>query len=125
MVATDEKQGKRKNDFCWAKKGELVKFGFECDGESVDGGCGCRRSFAGFETHKASTTAEVQDREITREEYRDLFCGALRQEGWLTDDGGLSPEDIDEELDELIKTAEVFQTGSIIEKRGNSIKVRV
>jgi len=122
MVATDEKQGKRKNDFCHTKKGELVKFGFECDGESVDGSCGCRRSFAGFETHKASTTAEVVDKEITREEYRDLFCDALKQEGWLE---GLSPEDVDEELDELIKTAKVFETGSIIEKRGDSIQVRV
>ena len=37
LVATKETQGQRKNDFSHAREGELVKFGFECDGEEVDG----------------------------------------------------------------------------------------
>ena len=54
LVATKETQGKRRNDFCWATEGELVRFAFQCDGEAVDGRCGCRRSFCGLDSHKAS-----------------------------------------------------------------------
>lgn len=53
MVATREGQGFRENDFSWTKENELVGFTSECDGETIDGNCGCRRSMSGFDTHTA------------------------------------------------------------------------
>ena len=126
MVATSQTQGKRNNDFSWTEEGELVKFGMECDGEDVDGKCGCRRSFAGFKTHKAGTTAMVVERDMTREDFFDEMCEALKQEGWYRpdEDFGLSVSDIDEEVDELLNIANGFPVGSVLEKRGNKIQER-
>jgi hypothetical protein len=56
FVSTKDGQGIRNNDFSWTNEGELVKFALECDGEKIDGKCGCRRSMSGFDTHKATTT---------------------------------------------------------------------
>lgn len=126
MIATSQTQGDRKNDFCWTKDGELVKFGMECDGEAVDGKCGCRRSFSGMESHKAGTTAMVVDRDMTKEDFFDKMCEALKQEGWYKpdEDSGLSISEIDEEVTELLNIASGFCTGQIIEKRGTKIQVR-
>ena len=126
MVSTSQTQGHRKNDFSWTTEGELVKFGMECDGEAVDGKCGCRRSFSGFDSHKAGTTAMVVDRDMTREDFFDKMCEALKQEGWYRpeENEGLSVAEIDEEVDELLNIASGFTTGQIIEKRGNKIQVR-
>ena len=47
LVATTKTQGQRKNDFCWVPEDEIVQFAFVCDGEKIDGSCGCRRSMSG------------------------------------------------------------------------------
>lgn len=127
MVATKTGQGKRKNDFCWTKEGELVKFGLECDRELVDGNCGCRRSFCGFDTSKATTTAKIEERDIIRAEFIDQMKKALEREGWYRPketESGLSIQEIEEEADELLSMAKGFPVGSIIEKRGNKLQVR-
>jgi hypothetical protein len=127
MVTTKKGQGKRKNDFCWTNEGELAKFGLECDREEVDGHCGCRRSFCGFDTSKATTTATIEDRDITRAEFIGLMKKALEREGWYRPketESGLSNQEIEEEADELLSTAKAFPVGAIIEKRGNKLQVR-
>jgi hypothetical protein len=127
MVATKTGQGKRKNDFCWTKEGELVKFGLECDRELVDGHCGCRRSFCGFDTSKATTTATIEERDIIRAEFIDLMKKALEREGWFRPkdvDSGLSVQEIEQEADELLSMAKGFPVGAIIEKRGNKLQTR-
>ena len=45
---------------CWCEEGELVRFATECDGERVDGRCGCRRSMTGMSTLKATTTVRCE-----------------------------------------------------------------
>src|SRR3990172_8245236 len=63
LVATAETQGERSNDFCHTVEGELVTWpALECSGESVDGGCGCRRALCGVGSLKATTTAKVVER---------------------------------------------------------------
>jgi len=119
FVATKEGQGKRKNDFCWAKEGELVKFCFECDGESIDGNCGCRRSMGGFNTLSATTTFKVVDMDITREEFIRRFAESEEKAGWIWTD-----EEISRFGNEMLETAKEFPTGKVLEKRGNLIQTR-
>jgi hypothetical protein len=62
LVATEETQGRRPNDFCFTEEGELVLFGSECSRETIDGPCGCRRSLVGVRSGMATTTVRVVER---------------------------------------------------------------
>jgi hypothetical protein len=125
FVATKEGQGIRKNDFSWTTEGELVGYAFECDGETVDGNCGCRRSLSGFDSHKATTTFKVSLLSMTEEEYIAKFLESQRKAGWLTDK-------TDEEgkkvyvatAKALLRIASRFPANRVLEKRGNSIQTR-
>jgi len=106
FTATRQTQGQRDNDFCWAEEDELVRFPFECDGERVDGQCGCRRSMAGLLSQKATTTFKVVELPIGKEALQ--FVTRLP----------------DEELDQLLYAASRFQIGAVCERRGNLIQER-
>ncbi len=106
FTATRLTQGQRENDFCWAEEDELVRFPFECDGESVDGGCGCRRSMAGICSNKATTTFKVVELAIGKEVLQ--FVTRIP----------------DEELDALLDAAASFPIGAVCEKRGDHIQQR-
>jgi len=121
IVATDKTQGQRKNDFCHANVGELVRFGFECDGGTVDDKCGCKRAMAGIDSHKATTTMEVVSKDISREEFELLIKSSL-VDAWGK---GVAEKCYKEEADELINIAKIFQIGDVIEKRGRKIQTRV
>jgi len=122
LVATKAGQGKRKTDFCWADEGELVNFGFECDGETVDGSCGCRRSMSGFETFKATTTFKVEDRNITREDFIRALVQSLKKAGWLTIAN--NEKLVRDTVAELLTLAKSFPVGKVLERRGDKIQVR-
>ena len=125
FVATKEKQGLRKNDFCWTDEGELVKFALECDGETVDGNCGCKRGLGGVDSHKATTTFTVEDRDIDTEEYIKLMLESERQGGWInkdTDEATISA--FRDEAKYLLELADCFKIGDVLEKRGSKIQVR-
>lgn len=127
LVATQETQGQRKNDFHWAKTGELVRFGMDCDGESVDGGCGCRRSLCGTESGKATTTFEVQEQQLSDEEFRQRIETSLRSSGWIGQAWSKPDEDrsmIDDEVASLLEIANHFPVGTILERRGDQIRAR-
>jgi len=121
LIATKEKQGIRKNDFSFTDEGEFVKFGFQCDGESVDGGCGCMRSVCGFDTQKATTTFKVEDEEITKEDYINKFLKSEKEAGWFKEK---DKEEFTDMAEELLSIADQFKTGTILEKRGSKIKER-
>ena len=122
LVATTETQGQRNNDFCFVPEGEIVHFTLECDGETVDGGCGCRRSMSGLKSHKATTTMKCVDVEITEAELKglifDFYC-----KGWkmsLID----ATKEAEVEGAELMRMAGYFAVGAIVEKRGRNLQVR-
>jgi hypothetical protein len=121
LVATKETQGKRKNDFSWCNEGELVTFAMECDGETIDGSCGCRRAMAGMVTHTATTTFKVIEAEITKEALLESEMVSII-EGWGDSEGikALAREN----AKELLSTADLFEVGTILEKRGNRIIAR-
>ena len=126
LVATNEGQGKRKNDFFHADEGELVRFGSECDGEAVDGRCGCRRRMTGMATNKGTTTMKVIDLpNLTEEDFKAQIEGSLRASGWLSI---MKPEaaekHVADEAAQLKGMAEFFPIGVVLEKRGIKFQVR-
>lgn len=125
LVATKETQGQRKNDFCHANESEVVTFTSECDGESVDGGCGCRRSMGGTVSHKATTTMKLIESNMSKEDFKAVIRKSLETAGWL----GLTSKAkadawVTKDANELLRVASYFQVGDIIEKRGNKFQVR-
>jgi hypothetical protein len=127
LVATKELQGQRKNDFNFCDDGELVGFTFECDRETVDGPCGCRRSLSGLKSMKGTTTFKVVDLpDMTIEKFRAELRASKEAGGWLK---SLSEKDIadwvNSEVDELARVANMFTVGRVVEKRGRSILCRL
>lgn len=126
LVSTKETQGQRSNDFTWTNEGELLKYGFECDRESVDGSCGCKRSLVGVTTSKATTTMKVIDLPLTPSDFKLLIVASLKREGWITG------ETTDKEAEELYRAATLgldtvaasFPVGAVLERRGNTFNRR-
>jgi len=122
LTATQKTQGQRSNDFNYCNEDEIVTFGFECDGESVDGRCGCRRAMCGVDSRKSTTTMIVAEVDVDLEE---VVKKSLEAGGWLN---GMTEKEITEwvtqDATELRRLGEVFTEGSIIEKRGTKFQVR-
>lgn len=126
LVATKLTQGQRGNDFSHADEGELLGFTSECDGEPVDGKCGCRRAFSGLVTHRATTTAQVVERpELDLAGYVKAMRASLASGGWTAH---MSAKEADawarEDATELARMAEAFPVGMIVEKRGAKVQER-
>ena len=116
LVATMETQGRRANDFCFVPEGELVKFSAPCDGEAVDGPCGCMRSMTGVTCRRATTTVKVVDLPFTLAEYTIQL---------LESQAAAWGEDIfDAGADQLAALAEAWEVGAILEIRGDFIQNR-
>ena len=90
LVATNETQGARENDFCWTVEGELVFIPpIECGRGYVDDNCGCRRSMAGMVSWRATTTVKVVEREdLDPTNYYTLVVDALESQGYVTKELG-------------------------------------
>jgi hypothetical protein len=126
LVATGETQRQRSNDFTWCREGELVKFGSECDGETVDGCCGCRRSMAGVECNKSTTTMKVVWMDLTRDDLTDMLRDNYKRAGWYKLMGPEGAEErIKNEVAELLRMAADFPVGCVVEKRGDTLQIRL
>lgn len=124
LVATKKTQGFRTNDFCFTEENEFLGFSFECDGATVDDACGCARSFSGLATHKATTTAIVQDMKGITE---NTFIGVYRLSmvrASLVPPGEDAPW-VHERARAILEVASRYAVGTIVEKRGESIGRRV
>ena len=124
LVATRALQGQRKNDFCHAWDGEIVRFQIECPGEKIDAPCGCRRSMAGTDTSTATTTMKVLNMEITPEQFRAKIESSLRKDGWISDDLPGWQKLVEEEAEELLRIAAAFEVDTVVEKRGVEFRPR-
>ena len=114
LVATALTQGDRRNDYNYCVPGEPVWVQDPCDRDrrNPDGGCGCGRGFAGLASHRATTTAQIVEVAMTRDE----LILAMRTS--LTD-GGWPPEWAADVADDNICIASVFPVGTVIERRLN------
>jgi hypothetical protein len=118
LVATKETQGRRPNDFFWAREGELVAFGSECQDEPIDGSCGCRRALCGVVTRLATTTFRVEERaELWPEDLVDLLATMLVAGRWFATVERALPLAADNAL-RLVRLASSFADGTILERRG-------
>ncbi|GAA4229729.1 hypothetical protein GCM10022254_22830 [Actinomadura meridiana] len=120
LTATNSTQGFRDNDFDWCVEGELVHIGMVCalDRDDPDGGCGCGRSFAGLNSHRATTTAMV--REIPgfgEDDYVLAIRSSLEQQG-------CDPSFAEHEAALLRCLVRDWPVGVIVERRLDEIVVR-
>jgi hypothetical protein len=125
LISTNLTQGDRGNDFCHVPEGEILGFTSECDGEPVDGKCGCRRSMRGILSHRATTTMKVVDIDITKEGLSRAILNSYQSIDGAKD--SQDPKDrklAGEDAEELIHIAASLPIGAIIEKRGNRFRVR-
>jgi hypothetical protein len=126
LVSTKLSQGYRKNDYCWVPDDEPVRFGSECDGEAIDGTCGCRRGMAGVRCNKSTTTMRVVNTTMDAATYHAMIRDSLVSGGWAKT---LTPAELNnwvmEEASELLRIAEDFPLGVVLEKRGRSIQMRI
>lgn len=117
LVATEETQGARVDDYSWATPGELVMFGVICasDLRGTGSGCGCGRAFAGLHSERATTTAQVVDWAASLDDLVLAFRDSLRRGGWL--DGASDPDADDLVLAavmEVLLVADRFPAGTVI-----------
>ena len=125
LVATSETRGHRKNDFGHATDGEIVTFGSECDGEAIDGTCGCRRAMVGVVSRKATTTFKgVEMPDLTLEALADKIHDSLKAGGWSANDEPGRRSWAADDARELARLAGFFTVGAVIEKRGKKFQVR-
>ena len=125
LIATHETQGQRKSDFSHVPDGEIVSpNGFECDGERVDGSCGCRRAFSSLgEASTATTTAAIEDRDISRDQLIEVVRDSRTRGGWAKGDDSDAGW-FAEEADEIIRVGAKFPAGAVIERRGEKVIMR-
>jgi len=126
LTATKAGQGQRPSDFCHTAEGELVGFVGECDSDfDVDDRCGCRRSFGGLLTGKATTTVMVRlipNARQTLTKHVGQSYEQYRMPGLFSD--AEVDEMIKSDVDELLRLAELFDEHTVLEKRGRDINAR-
>jgi hypothetical protein len=118
LVATCLGQGRKQHDVCDTLEGELVVL------LQKETDCWvCRRSLIGLVSGRDTTTFMVADRpEIDRSMYRQFVRDGLARVARVPDDS----DDVwlDPLVDEMLATAEYFETGSILERLDTEISVR-
>lgn len=117
LVSTNISQGQRKSDFCFVSEGEIVCYGFECslDDKNIDDSCGCKRSLVGINSRTGTTTFKVAEWCGTEEEWEKKVEESFYLSGW--------ERAID--CTELLKIADKYPVGTILEKRGDIIQHRL
>lgn len=117
LVATEETQGARVDDYSWATPGELVMFGVICatDLRGTGAGCGCGRAFAGLHSERATTTALVADWSASLDDLVLAFRDSLTRAGWLE---YLTPDESEEavlvSVMEVLRVADRYPVGTVL-----------
>ena len=88
LTATTLTNGTVDGDYDYCVPGELVMIFPACANRK----CGCDRGFGGLNSHRATTTAMVEDSEMTEAEVRLALETSLRDGGWLQGDRATDDE---------------------------------
>jgi hypothetical protein len=122
LVATKKTQGQRKSDFCHTIEGEMVIHASVCNKDrnvkNPDGGCGCNRSLVGVITHKATTTVEVADWSISKNQFIRDYIATLQDAGFyeaVKDKQQIGYIKI--VAHDLLNNADRFEVGDVLEYR--------
>ncbi len=123
IVASQRTQGTRETDFAWTLDGELVHLpALECDRD--DGTCGCDRALCGVASARATTTAEVADRELEAAEVFTTVARSLVDGGWFETLNGEAFEIAADMVAPLLIQAAVLPVGTVIERHGDRLMIR-
>ncbi len=133
LTATSTTQGDRPDDHCWTTEGELVSLPvLECSCPD----CGCGRSFAGLDSHRATTTCAVADVEVDPAGLHRAVARSLRAQGWLlasrAGDGpqsadaplaAIDRELVDDVVARMVAVAGAFPAGTVLarDRRGGIV----
>ena len=122
LTATATSQGMRFNDFDYTVEGELVGIGLICATDRRDpvGGCGCGRAFFGLSSHRATTTAQIRDLPMTRDDLIEAFRAYYEAAGY----GTPPPEALDEEFIGMRQLLSDWPVGAVVERRLDIFRVR-
>ena len=110
----------REDDFCFVPDGEIVyEQALTCSSYGRAMQCGCGRSLAGTTTHKATSTMEVQDVDVSDDDLIALALQCGKETGW-------GARYVLQGLDKMRKAAEKFPVGTQVEARiaPRSMKVK-
>ncbi len=131
LVATNELQGIRSDDYAWTVEGELV---IAESTVCADPRCGCARGFSGLASSRATTTAMVVDLpHLGIDALREAVSDYLERAGWqdllAADDVGESTGEIIAEIvDEHVETIDVicsaYAVGTVLERDGDEVRPR-
>jgi len=120
LVATLRTQGERENDFTYCVPGELLWVTEVCgrDRRDPNQGCGCGRGFGGLTSHRATTTAEVADLDLSEEDLRLAVRTSLTDQGWLPVELSLADRMtiVDAVVDEVRAIADPLPVGSVVRR---------
>lgn len=120
LVATGRTQGDVEGDYTFCVPGELLWITMVCDRDlrDPDGGCGCGRAFGGLTSHRATTTAEVADLDMSGADLRLAVTTSLSDQGWLPPELPSEHQEIVDEAVQLVRAiAEPLPEGTIVRRR--------
>jgi hypothetical protein len=122
FVSTHRTQGERDNDSNSIPKTEIVDLCSLSHDNPDDPYCGCARSFVGITSRQTTTTAEIVESDMTPVEFVSRFHAGFVAMGF--------PDTPDLRADaanaatELLRLAAVWPVGTVVERRGDEIRVR-
>ena len=120
LIATSRTQGDVAGDYTYCVPGELLWITMVCDRDlrDPDGGCGCGRGFGGLTSHRATTTAEIADLDITEADLRLAVTTSLSDQGWLSPELASEHREIVDEVIQFIRAiADPLPVGTIVRRR--------
>lgn len=120
LVATSSTQGDVDGDYSFCVPGEILWITVVCDTDRLypEKGCGCGRGFGGLTSHRATTTAEVADLDITEADMGLAVRTSLTDQGWLAPEIAEMHDEIVAETVELVRAlAEPLPEGTIVRRR--------
>lgn len=128
LVATSCTQGARSSDFNLVFHTEPVQLAPVCgrDGDDPDGPCGCTRAFIGIRSRRPVTTAAVAERDMTPDQYRSLLRFGYQTSGYRRTHSDEQIRQLaDEKAGELEQLAAELPPGTVLERRGDDVVVRI
>lgn len=127
LVATSRTQGDRDGDYMACIPGELAWLPWICDLDRRDPahGCGCSRGFGGLASHRACTTVEVTELEMSEAELTLAFETSLRDQGWIPADASpaVVAEVLEDTLGVVLAVAEAVPVGTLVRRDFDQVHV--
>lgn len=127
LTATMRGNGEVAGDYSFCVPGELVWLPPSCDRDRVDpdNGCGCGRGFGGLSSHRATTTALVEERPWDPSELYEAVRSSLHDQGWLLPTDRGREEMVCDVVSHIRDIAEHFAVATVVRRRMDEVYAHV